>query len=68
MKLNSGNRHDVEIGDILAFSYGDTYIITAVLETGRSVSYSLQDIKTKQNIYCLPSSHCYGAEIIKTEV
>ena len=64
MKLNSKNRSEIKQGDILRFLYGDSYYVLAVLKTGRSISFTMQDTKTKQIIYCFPSSQCYGAEII----
>lgn len=68
MKLTAKTKHDVKIGDVVQFSYGDAYVVTGIIDTGRCVSYALQDIKTKRTIYGMPSSECYGAEIIKQEV
>ena len=65
MKLDRNTKRLVKPGDVIRFKYGDAYTVLTVI-TGRnnSVSYTLQDIRTKQVIYCYPSSDCYGADIV----
>lgn len=69
MKLNKDTKHSVKIGDRLRFAYGDCYMVTNVIQSadGRTVNFTIQDIKTKQTIYAQPSSKLYGAEIISEE-
>ena len=65
-KLYRGNKRTVKAGDELHFRYGDKYLIINIIDNGGcGLFYTLQDIKTKQVIYCYPSSHCYGSEIIR---
>ena len=65
MILDRNNKHSVEIGDFLKFSENEMYRVNTVIASGNNVSFSLQDVKTKQTIYCYPSSKCYGSEIVK---
>lgn len=68
-KLDKENKFLVSCGDVLRFSYGDAYIVLSVHEGGykNSLSYTLQDVKTKRTIYSMPSSECYGATIEKAK-
>lgn len=64
MTLNRLNKHDVKIGDRLSFRpYARDYLITNVITAGNCVSFTLQDMETKQTIYAYPASLCYGAAI-----
>jgi len=65
MKLTKDNKHSVTVGDILKFSEKESYMIRTVVPYNNGICFSLQDTKTKQVIYCYPSSKCYGTEIIK---
>lgn len=68
MKLNRSTKHDVQVGDVLRFSYDGDYLVTNVIPSGTSgVCFTLRSTKTGQTIYAYPSSQLYGAEIIKNE-
>ena len=69
MKLNKDNKHEVRQGDFLRFSYGDCYRVNTIIPGiyRNAINFTLQDVKTKQTIYSMPSSECYGAEIIRME-
>ena len=72
MRLNRTNKTEVKEGDVLRFypySGKEDYIITTIIPGAyrNSLSFTLRNVKTKQTIYCYPSSKCYGAEIIKME-
>jgi len=69
MRLNRLNRQEVKAGDIIRFyPYNKAgYFVTNVITNGNKISFTIQDIETKQTIYCYPSSLCYGAEVIKNE-
>ena len=69
MRLNKSNKHKICIGDKLEFypyNGSEKYIVTNVIKIGNySASFTLQNMKTLQTIYCYPSSACYGALVIK---
>ena len=69
MKLNKDTKWYVKQGDRLRFSETEEYVVTDVYEytNRRAVSFTIQDVRTKQTIYCYPSSNLYGAEIIQIE-
>ena len=64
-KLTKENRHSLKAGDELRFSNGDEYTVDTVIDTGRSVCFTLTDKRDGKRIYSHPSSECYGAEIIR---
>ena len=66
MKLNKNTKHDVKVGDILRFDYGDSYRVTGIFPAayGKGLSFTIRDTKTNMPIYCIPSSKLYGAEIV----
>ena len=65
-KLNKDTKHDVKVGDILRFDYGDSYIVTGIFpgRYNNALSFTIRDTQTNRTIYCTPSSGLYGAEII----
>ena len=70
MILNRTNKHLVSVGDKLRFYPYDgkeDYIITNIIQgyNKNTLCFTIQNVNTKQTIYGYPSSHCYGAEIIK---
>ena len=64
-KLTKDNRHSLKAGDELRFSNGDEYTVDTIIDTGRSVCFTLTDKRDGKRIYSHPSSECYGAEIIR---
>ena len=65
-KLTKDNKHSVKAGDALRFSNGDEYTVDTIIDTGRSVCFTLTDKRDGKRIYSHPSSECYGAEIIRS--
>ena len=64
--LNRETKYNITYGDIIHFRNGDIYIVTEIFEyTNGGISYTLRDVKTNQNIYCLQSSHCYGYKVTR---
>ena len=68
MKLNKNTKRLVNVGDVLKFGENESYMVRTVYEYQRGgLSFTLEDVRTKQHIYLYPSSKCYGAEIIKAQ-
>lgn len=67
MTLNRLTKHDVRPGDVLRFQTGgDSYVVLRVIPSVRGgVSFTIQDMETRQVIYAYPSSQLYGAVIEK---
>lgn len=63
MKLTAKNKSDICIGSILVDSIS-RYIVTNMWTCDRSIYVTLTDTDTRQNIYGLPISECYGMNII----
>ena len=62
MKLTAKNKHDICIGTILQDSIS-RYIVTNIWTCGRSIYVTLTDTDTRQNIYGVSISSCYGMDI-----
>lgn len=72
MKLNRETKHNLKVGDILKFNDSgkpnSAYIIIDIFESNRgSMSFYLRDVVDHRPIYGMPSSECYGAEIVPSE-
>lgn len=63
MILNSQTKQFIEVGSKLKAFEAD-YIVTAVIDCGRCKNITIQDMKTKQSIYAIAVSKCYGMEIL----
>lgn len=63
MKLTSRTKDNLTVGTVLKDSIR-TYMISNLWKAGRSTYITLTDTETKQNIYGMPISTCYGMEII----
>ena len=65
MKLDKDTKFSVSVGDHLRFSEKESYTVVTVIDSGRSLCFTLRDDKSGQTIYAYPSSKLYGAEIVK---
>jgi len=63
MKLSKDTKQFVNIGTKLKDSFS-TYIVINCFEVGRSKAITLQDLQTKQVLYSMPISKCYGMNIL----
>lgn len=66
MKLDKNTKHDLKVGDVLRFSESEEYEILRIFYGSvnkNAISLTLR-IPDGRIIYCTPSSHFYGGEII----